>query len=361
MGLLVIVGFIDFDCLNCELHIFHLCKMTLEFALRNTRNPVWIPRYQPWGAASKITRSPAPTHQTQSSTFAVRPVWCAVALVCGIGLSVSPQYVPAQTLPQGGQVVAGQGSIQSQGSLLTVNQASERLVTNWQTFSIGQGSTVQFVQPSSSAVALNRVLGNDVSVIQGALQSNGQVFLVNPNGVLFSKDAQVNVGGVVASTLNISTADFMAGNYRFEGVSGNAIVNHGNITAAQGGTVALIAAKITNLGQIQAEGGRVLMGAGSKVKLDLGGPVKIEVEEGAVDALIQQGGGVRADGGLVYLTAKSVGNLLTTVINHTGLTEARTLAAGQSGEIYLMGGMQNDRIVVGGNWMRERLRQGTVA
>lgn len=245
-------------------------------------------------------------------------------------------------------MVAGQGSIQTAGSVMKIQQTSERLVTDWQSFSIGQGSTVQFVQPSSSAVALNRVLGNDVSVIQGALQANGQVFLVNPNGVLFSKEAQVNVGGVVASTLNISTADFMAGNYRFAGTSSNAIVNHGNITASQGGTVALIAVKITNTGQIQAEGGQVLMGAGSKVKLDLGGPVKIEVEEGALDALIQQGGGVRADGGLVYLTAKSVGQLVTTVINHTGITEARTLASGQSGEIYLMGGMDKDRVVVVG-------------
>jgi len=112
--------------------------------------------------------------------------------------------------------------------------------------------------------------------------------------------------------------------------------------------VALIAAKITNVGQINAERGKVLMGAGSKVRLDLGGPVKIEVEEGALDALIEQGGGVRADGGLVYLTAKAVGQLTTTVINHTGITEARTLATGEQGQIYLMGDMAIGRTQVGG-------------
>ena len=97
------------------------------------------------------------------------------------------------------------------------------MAIDWQSFSIGKGNTVNFVQPSASAVALNRVLGSDVSVIQGALNANGQVFLINPNGVLFSPSAQVNVGSLVASTLSISNADFMAGNYRFEGSSSNAI------------------------------------------------------------------------------------------------------------------------------------------
>lgn len=90
------------------------------------------------------------------------------------------------------------------------------------------------------------------------------------------------------------------------------------------------------------------MGAGSKVSLDLGGPVKIEVEQGAIDALIEQGGAIQAGGGYVYLTARAAGDLITTVINHSGVTEAQTLASGASGEIYLMGDMETGRIEVAG-------------
>lgn len=234
------------------------------------------------------------------------------------------------------------------GTTLTITQTTATMSADWQGFSIGQGHTVNFIQPSANAVALNRVLGADVSVIQGALTANGLVFILNPNGVLFTPTAQVNVGGLVASTLNLSTADFMAGRYQFAGTSSNAIVNQGRITTTRGGTIALIAARITNTGSLVARQGQVLMGAGSRVTLDLGGPVKIQVTQGALNALITQGGAIQAQGGLVYLTAKAAGDLAATVINHTGVTEAQTLATGEKGQIYLMGGMDTDRIVVGG-------------
>jgi filamentous hemagglutinin family protein len=254
----------------------------------------------------------------------------------------------AADLPTGGNVVAGAGSISQNGSAMTINQQTGKMAVDWQSFSIGKGNSVTFNQPGRDSVALNRVLGPDVSVIQGALNANGQVFLVNPNGVVFTPTAQVNVGGIVASTLNISTQDFLAGNYKFEGASSNAIINQGNITAAPGGSIALIAAKITNTGNLTADKGNVLLGAGSRVKLDLGGPVKIEVEQGAIDALIEQGGAIRADGGVVYLTAKAAGDLASTVINHTGITQAKTLATGENGKIVLLGDMLNDRIAVAG-------------
>lgn len=258
----------------------------------------------------------------------------------------------ANDLPTGGAIVAGTGSINPSGNALTVTQNTQNMAVNWDTFSVGAGHAVNFVQPSAQAAVLNRVMGADVSVIQGAINANGRVFLVNPNGVLFTTTAQVNVGSMVASTLNMSTQDFMSGNYRFEGSSSNAIVNQGNIKAVGdgngGGTVALIAAKVTNLGTLTAAKGNVLIGAGQKVRLDLGGPVKLEVEQAAVDALIEQGGAIKANGGLVYLTAKAAGNLAATVINHTGITEAQTLQTGESGQIYLLGDMHNDRINVGG-------------
>ncbi|MBA4109076.1 MAG: hypothetical protein C0487_05740 [Leptothrix sp. (in: Bacteria)] len=264
----------------------------------------------------------------------------AALLTCAAG--------SANDLPHGGQITGGSGSMATSGTTLTITQTTATMSADWQGFSIGQGHTVNFIQPSANAVALNRVLGADVSVIQGALTANGLVFILNPNGVLFTPTAQVNVGGLVASTLNLSTADFMAGRYQFAGTSSNAIVNQGRITTTRGGTIALIAARITNTGSLVARQGQVLMGAGSRVTLDLGGPVKIQVTQGALNALITQGGAIQAQGGLVYLTAKAAGDLAATVINHTGVTEAQTLATGEKGQIYLMGGMDTDRIVVGG-------------
>lgn len=254
----------------------------------------------------------------------------------------------ASGLPQGGGIVAGQGVINQSGATMTVTQTSGKLVADWQSFNIAQGNIVNFVQPSSSAAVLNRVLGADISVIQGSLTSNGQVFLVNPNGVLFTPSAQVNVGGLVASTLLINKEDFLAGRYQFQGAGGGSIVNQGELSASDGGTVALIAARIINQGSVKAPSGNVLMGAGSRVLLDLGGVVKLSVQQGAIDALVEQGGAIRADGGLVYLTAKAVGDLTSTVINHTGVTEARTLATGEKGRILLIGGLERDRISVAG-------------
>lgn len=158
----------------------------------------------------------------------------------------------AATLPSDGTLTVGSGSISQNGGHMVINQHSDRMAIDWKSFSIGQDNSVTFNQPSSTAAALNRVTGSDVSLIQGAINANGQVFLVNPNGVLFTPTAQVDVGGLVASTLNISSEDFMAGNYRFEGGSSNVVINQGNIQTTEGGYVALIAAKIENTGGITA-------------------------------------------------------------------------------------------------------------
>ena len=276
------------------------------------------------------------------------PMARTAALALLAGLLAAPAATLAGALPEGGTITAGSGSIATAGNTMTITQQSGRMAADWTSFSIGRDNTVNFIQPSASAAALNRVTGAEASLIQGALNANGQVFLVNPNGVLFSPTSRVEVGGLVASTLALATDDFMAGRLTFSGASANAVVNQGTLAAAPGGTVALIAARIENSGSITAEQGAVLLGAGRTVTLDLGGAVKLQVEEGAIDALIAQGGALRADGGLIYLTARAAGELAGTVINHTGLSEARTLASGAQGEIYLLGDMDNDRIAVAG-------------
>ena len=110
-------------------------------------------------------------------------------------------YSTALAAPQGGTVAAGSATISQNGTLTTINQASQKAIINWNSFNIAKGETVRFNQPGAAAIALNRVTGNNASAIYGTLSANGQVFLVNPNGVLFAKGAQVNVGGLAASTL----------------------------------------------------------------------------------------------------------------------------------------------------------------
>ena len=120
--------------------------------------------------------------------------------------------------PTSGVVTAGSATINANGAgNLVINQTSQNASINWQTFNIGAAESVKFAQPNSSSVALNRVLGSDPSRILGSLSANGKVFLVNPNGILFGKNATVNVGGLVASALDIGDTDFMAGRYRFDG------------------------------------------------------------------------------------------------------------------------------------------------
>ena len=145
---------------------------------------------------------------------------------------------------------------------MTVNQSSSNAAINWQSFNIGKGEAVRFVQPNSSSVALNRVLGSDPSSILGSLSANGKVFLVNPNGILFGKGSQVNVNGLVASTLAITDNDFMSGNYRFSGSGDGTILNQGSINA-DGGYVALLGVNVGNQGVISAKLGTVALAADS--------------------------------------------------------------------------------------------------
>lgn len=253
----------------------------------------------------------------------------------------------AQTLPSGGSLAAGSASLSSTPGTLTVNQSSQNAVLNWQSFSIGQGGSVVFNQPNSSAVALNRVVGADPSSILGNLSANGKVFLVNPNGIMFGRGASVNVGGLVASTLSITDDDFMAGRYAFSG-SGGSVRNDGEINA-DGGYVALLGARVDNQGVIRANLGTVVLAAGNAITLDVVGDglLNVAINEGAVNALVQNGGLVQANGGQVLMTAQAAGALLRTVVNNTGVVEARSMG-NRNGRIMLLGDMSSGTVTVEG-------------
>ncbi len=245
---------------------------------------------------------------------------------------------PALALPTGGQVVSGNVTIQSpSGTSMTVTQSSNKGIVNWNGFSIAPGEAVNYVQPSASSVTLNRVLGNDPSAIFGSLSANGQVFLINPNGVMFAPGAQVNVGGLVASTLGLSDANFLAGQYTFENGNGaGAIDNQGGLN---GKYIALIAPNISNSGSINTNGGTTALAAGDRVSLDISGDglLAVSVDAAATNASIKHSGSITADGGQVFISAHSANALLDTVLNVSGVVRAHSVSE-QNGVIVLDGG-----------------------
>ncbi|MCC6210699.1 MAG: filamentous hemagglutinin N-terminal domain-containing protein, partial [Burkholderiales bacterium] len=238
------------------------------------------------------------------------------------------QAVPGATLPTGGRVVGGQAAISQSGATMAIQQSSARAAIDWQSFSIGAQASVVFRQPSASSIALNRVIGADPSQIFGRLSANGQVFLTNPSGILFAPGAQVDVGGIVASTLQMSADDFMSGRYLLRGNGTSAAVtNQGTIRALPKGYVALIAPAVVNEGTIEApRGTAALVGAGAAtVGFMADGLIQIRVDQGALNAEVANRGAVRADGGAVLLTAKGLGSLGRAVVNNSGIIEARTV------------------------------------
>ncbi|ELM0421703.1 filamentous hemagglutinin N-terminal domain-containing protein, partial [Salmonella enterica] len=264
-----------------------------------------------------------------------------LAFLTGLVISLFPGMSLAAGLPTGGQVVGGQGSISTSGNQMTIHQQTQNMATNWQSFNIGKNNTVQFVQPGSSSVALNRVTGASGSQIMGTLKANGQVFILNPNGVLFGKDARVNVAGLVASTKNINTADFMKGQYTLsgEGNPGAQVINQGSLTTTKGGYIVLAGERVSNSGSVSAPSGKVMLAAGKTVtlQLDNGGLTSVSVDGSVVNALVENRGLISATDGRVYLTAKGQNMLLNTVVNNSGTVEAKGLAS-RGGEIVLDGG-----------------------
>ncbi|HGV3206147.1 TPA: filamentous hemagglutinin N-terminal domain-containing protein, partial [Escherichia coli] len=263
-----------------------------------------------------------------------------LSLLSGMIMMAHP--VMAAGLPTGGQIVAGSGSIQTpSGSQMNIYQNSQNMVASWNSFDIGKGNTVQFYQPDSSAVALNRVVGGGESQIMGNLKANGQVFLVNPNGVLFGKDSVVSTAGFVASTRDISNDDFMNRRYTFSGSAeqGAEIVSQGSLTTNAGGYIVLAADKVRNSGTISTPGGKTVLAAAESVtlQLDNGGLTSVQVRGDVVNALVENRGLVSARNGQVWLTAHGRDMLMNTVLNVSGVVEADGMHR-QDGNIVLDGG-----------------------
>ncbi|MDO8049139.1 YDG domain-containing protein [Janthinobacterium sp. SUN211] len=247
---------------------------------------------------------------------------------------------PAQAAPTGGQVVSGTASISQQGGTTTIHQGSAQAALNWNSFNVGAKETVNFVQPSASALAVNRIFDSNGTQILGRVNANGQVYLINPNGVLFGRGAQVNVGGLVASTLDVDSASLGGSKHAFGGQGTGKVVNEGTLRAADGGYVALLGRQVSNQGAISARLGTVALGAGSAATLSFDGArlLQLRIEQSTLNNLAENGGLIRADGGQVLMSAGARDSLLASVVNHTGVIEARSVEQ-RDGSIILLGGM----------------------
>jgi filamentous hemagglutinin family protein len=268
----------------------------------------------------------------------------AAALI-SIGLC-SPSALAA---PQGGTVQAGAATIQQSGPRTQITQTSHRAIIDWRAFGVGANEQVAFLQPSRQSATLNRVTGDQLSSILGRIDATGQVYLVNPHGIVIGNGAQINVGGLIASTANISNDNFMQGRLVFDqpGDPGARIVHQGTITAADSGLVALVAPSVQNDGVIQARLGKVAIGAGDTFTIDLQGDGLInlalspqhreQLQATGGHPLISQSGRIEADGGqVVLITAPLAAAVLDEVINMGGSIRADSVAQ-QGGRILLFG------------------------
>lgn len=251
-----------------------------------------------------------------------------------------PVFLFAQdiTLPTGEQydssLVNIDRSIQGE---ITVNTNVDRSIINWESYSVGTGATARYNQPNSSSICLNRVTGVDPSSILGTITSNGGVFIVNPNGIIFGHDCRIDTAGLVASTLNISDTDFINGNYAFSKQQGKNgyIINNGRISSNY---VCLLSQAVENRGIIEAGFGTAILAAGEKMTLALNGSSQLSVviDEGLkeevfgpdsqkIESAVKNSGSIYADGGKVILTAKVFNKVLDYAVNNTGLIQANNL------------------------------------
>ena len=255
--------------------------------------------------------------------------------------------------PQGGAVVGGSAAIMQNGATTTINQSSNRAIINWRGFNINVNELVKFNQPGRDSIALNRITGGDPTTILGQLTANGRIFISNPNGVIFGAGARVDVAGLLATTFNIKNDDFMAGKFNFTrnpNIDPSFIINHGDIRIADNGFCFLVAPGVKNEGVVVAQLGKVVMASGNALTIDFNGDgmLTYTVSGKVLDAIkgpdgkplssaVDNTGVISAPGGHVVLVGNAVKDAFASVVNNSGIIEAKSLVV-SGGKVTLSGG-----------------------
>lgn len=286
-----------------------------------------------------------------------------LSLTAGVMLVSAPAYaVDNLELPTDGHVVGGSAVINyTTHGQMEVQQNSNRLVVDWNSFNIGKDATATFVQPGADALAVNRVTGpgQDPSQILGTLKANGSIMVLDRNGVIFGRDARIDVGSLVASTGNVDTRAVMAGDTKIglADMGDAAVENHGTITVAESGLVALVAPTVRNSGIINAKLGRVELAAGEAATVDLYGDslIELQLDAEASKAVAENTGIINAEGGVVQISAQSARNFVDSVVNMEGVVNASSVSE-EGGRIVLGG----DTVNINGTAVANGTRGGTV-
>jgi len=276
------------------------------------------------------------TNRLSSRTASAQFRRKAVAL--GVAMAIAS---PAYANPTGMSVVAGQATAQTIGNLMQITNTPGAIL-NWQQFNIDAGQTTQFIQQNAASQVFNRVTGGDVSQILGTLQSNGQVFLINPAGVFFGQGAVIDTAGFLASTLAASDTDLLNGHLKFNDVNGNAgsIENQGKLTTHSGGSIVLLAPSIENSGIIHADG-EVLLAAGHSVTI-------VDMKHPTIGLTVAVKDGDKAVN-LGQIISKNA-SLFSHLVKNIGVVEATGAHLGEGGVVRFIA--EGD-VLVGGQVLAE--------
>jgi hypothetical protein len=293
------------------------------------------------------------------ANFQSKNKWSRSAALLTTSLVIMIDATHAFALPGDGNVVAGQASLHMDVlGQMNIFQTTDKAIINWNSFSIGTGETVRFLQPGQSSLTVNRVTGYDPSHILGTMTANGQIMLINPNGILFGSSAKVDVHSLIATTIDTTDERLLKNDFRFDIVKNpsSAVINRGSITAAEGGLVALVAPGVRNDGIIQARLGKVTLAGAEEFSVDLYGdglislPVStrtideiFDADGNALSESVSNKGTIHADGGQVVLSARTAKNVIDDVVNMEGVIEARSVGI-RNGVISLDGGAGKTKV-----------------
>ena len=276
------------------------------------------------------------------------------ALTCAamVGASLAASN-PAYALPQGGSVVEGDATITYGENSVTIAQNSAHVIIEWDSFDTAAGESVHFDQAEFMA-ALNRILSGQATRFDGALTGAGSITIVNQAGIAFGAGANIDVGAITATTLDIINSNFMADNLVFDqydsAFADASVTNDGTITVADQGLAALVGPGVANNGVIQARTGAVVLASGTAATIDFYGDglvnfavtgateaAPVDADGNPLDALVSNSGAIYADGGTVILAAEAVGGIVDHAINMDGVIQAQSIA-GRNGQIALVAG-----------------------
>ena len=277
---------------------------------------------------------------------------------------ITLNQVKADDMPKGGNVQSGQATISGYNTNhLTIDQKSQKSIINWDSFSIHSNGTVDFVQPNSNSFSLNRVTGKTSSNIAGKLNSNGKVMLINPNGIAITKGAVINTNSFTASTLDIKNKDFLNENYNFEGNGrSKSVINRGKILIGGGGHAALLGGTVSNSGTVTAKLGKIFLGSGERVTIDFVGDglMKVtlpmsklgnikDVNGRTLKSIVSNNGTLKANGGIVQLSAADAGKLSRGSVNIGSSGKVYAKSDANIGGSIVIGGPDKQNVMIAGN------------